>query len=378
MHLRVGQVFWPCYLPSKRLTADGSRLLAVELGKPLLNKDEDFATNYLGPTDDDRDTSDGLPTQLVAMVNVVRCLQSLSQPLQSLYITRERLQSYEEYLHTCFSSFPQTFHTSASEPLDPRVIGPLICLQNARLLLQRHNLTPSCPADLRLEAIDKCVMVARDTAMTLSRCLDPALSPKAASSEKPRLLAISASTVLCMHLWRCLLFLLFRADYAPAIILVQAASSIGGARPVNQCCGRHVEFFLHLLYSRLQKGHSGNFDEDEEMIAYVSGDLQSNPDTSWVWQERDRGWESSKLATSAPGLPPLGQGRSGSTPSVRSPAPTETEIPEWAGWEQVERSLQYLLERRPSARQASQWPPRRRSPVSPPSDASRMTIANII
>lgn len=352
--------------------------MALELGKPLLINDEDYDTDFLEYPGDDEHTSEELSTPLVAMVKVVRSFQSLNQLLKSPYIARATLQSREEYLQTCLSSFPKTFQPSALEPLDPRMILPLICLQNTRLFLQRHNLSPTCPPDLRLEAVEKCVMIARDTATTLRRCLDPVLSPKPASRERPQLLAMAASTLLCMHIWRCLLFLLFRADYAPAIILVQAASAIGGARPVNLCCGRHVEFFLRLLYSRLQKGHSGNFDDDEEMIAYVSGDLQSNPDISWVWPSRETGRESSKLATSAPGIPPFGASRSGSVNLVQSASLMEAETRDWSGWEQVERSVQYLLERQPNQRQETQRPSRQMSPVSPPSDASRMTIANII
>lgn len=379
---------WDRFAPSSSsphyLTADWSRLLALELGKPLLIKDEDYDTDYPDLADDEQFSGDGVlstgqSTPLLAMVNVVRSFQSLNQLLKSPYITRERLQSREEYFHTCLSLFPKTFQPSALEPLDPRAISPLICLQNARLLLQRHNLTPACPPELRLQATDKCVMVARDTAMTLSRCLEPALSPKLSSADRSRLLAMSASTLLCMHIWRCLLFLLFRGDYLPAIVLVQAASAIGGARPVNLCCGRHVEFFLRVVYSRLQQGHSGDFDDDEEMIAYVSGDLQSNPDTSWVWQGRGSGMESSKLATIAQELPPFDQAHAtGPINNVKSPVLLDREATHWGGWDHIEGSIRYLLERQEKQRRETQTVPQQHPSVSPPSDTSRMTIANII
>jgi Fungal specific transcription factor domain len=363
--------------------ADHSRLLALELGKPLLIKDEDYDTDYPEPADDeqffsDADDSTGQSTPLLAMVNVVRSFQSLNQLLKSAYITRETLQARQEYLQTCLSLFPKVFQPSALEALEPRTIAPLVCLQNALLLLQRHNLTPMCPSDLRLQAIDSCVMVARDTAMTLSRCLDPALSPKHSRAQRSQLLAMSASTLLCMHIWRCLLFLLFRADYLPAIVLVQAASAIGGARQVNLCCGRHVEFFLRVLYSRLQQGHSGDFDEDEEMIAYVSGDLQSNPDTSWVWQGSEMGVETSKLTASTQALPLFEQTHSVPTNNAKSPVLMDQDVKEWGGWEHVERSVRYLLEGQQKQKRETRRPPQPPLSVSPPSDTSRMTIANII
>ena len=354
--------------------------MALELGKPLLIKDGDYDTDYPEPAEDEQITVDavnstGQPTPLLAMVNVVRSFQSLSQLLKLPYIPPETLQSREEYLHSCASLLPNRFQLSASEPLDPRAIAPLICLQNARLLLQRHNLNPACPPDLRLQAIDKCVRVARDTATTLSRCLDPALPHKHALPERTRLLALSASTLLCVHIWRCLLFLLFRADYVAAIVLVQAASVIGELRQVNLCCGRHVEFFLQVLYSRLQQGHSEDFDDDEEMIAYVSGDLQANPDTSWIVQGRETGIESSKLAKSAQGRPSFDQAGPGPVNSVGSPMLLDQKERDWEGWEQVERRVRFLLERQGTQRRETQ---RAQPPVSSPSDASRMTIANII
>lgn len=312
------------------------------------------------------------------MLNVVRSYQSLDQLLKSPYITPETLHSREEYLQTCLSLFPKTFQPFALEPLDPRAILPLICLQNARLLLQRHNLNPACPSDLRLQAIDQCVMVARDTAVTLSRCLDPASSPKHGATERSRMLAISASTLLCMHIWRCLLFLLFRADYHAAIVLVQAASAIGAARQVNLCCGRHVEFFLGLLYSRLQQGHPGDFDDDEDMIAYVSGDLQSNPDTSWVWPGRGTSVDSSMFVKGARAVLPFDQGRPVPIDNVKNPVLMDQEARDWGGWDHVERRVRYLLERQQKQRQEIQGSAQPQPSVSPPSDTSRMTIANII
>lgn len=358
--------------------------MALELGKPLLVHDEDYDTEYPEPAEEEQIKSNGEHsteqfTPLSTIVRVVRSFQSLVELRKSSYIPRETLLSREDYLCTFFSSFPKTFQPSSSGFLDPRAIGPLVCLQNARLLLQRHNLTPACPSELRLEAIDNCVMVARDTATILSRCLDPSLSPKQAPAERSRVLATSASTLLCMHVWRCLLFLLFRRHYHPALVLVQAASAIGGARPVNLCCGRHVEFFLRLLYSRRQQGHSADLDEDEEMIAYVSGDLQSDPYASWVWQARDSGIDLRNLAKTVPGLPSFDQVRSGLTNNVKHTALTDPERKEWSGWEKVEREIRFLHEQQQIQQQ--QLPSRlsqQQAPSSSPSDTSRMTIANII
>ena len=200
----------------------------------MLIKDEDYDTNYPKPTDNEQIAgnevySTAYSAPLLAMVNVVRFFQSLNQLLKAPYITQEMLQSHEECFNTCPSLLPKTFQPSAPEGLDPRAIAPLIYLQNARLLLQRHDLAPECPPNLRMQTINKCVMMAQGKAKALSRCLDPTLFPPHTLPEKSLLLAMSASTFSCMHIWRCLLFVLFCADCLPAIVLVQAASIIGGA-----------------------------------------------------------------------------------------------------------------------------------------------------
>ena len=152
------------------------------------------------------------------------------------------------------------------------------------------------------------------------------------------------------------MFVVRAIDYLPAIVLVQAASIIGGARQVNLCCGRHVEFFLRLLHSRRQSGLPDEFDNNEEMIAYVLGDLQSNTDTSWVWHGRETGVEEGKLAVGAQGSPSFDQTRSGPIHDIKSLVLTDQECRDWKGWEQVNRSVQFLLEQQENHQRDIQRP----------------------
>ena len=294
------------------------------------------------------------------------------------YITQENLQAREEYLQSCLSMFPKAFQQSASGPLDPRIIAPIVWLQNARLSLQRHNLTPLSPRNLRQYAIDQSVLVAQETAKILSRCLNSKLSPSWIRADRSVSLASSASTWLCMHIWRCILLLLFRADYFRAIDLVQAASEIGGARQVNEYCGRYIEFFLSALYNRLRDGQSTNLDEDEEMIAYASGDLQNNPDVSWVWNGGNGsgdGSRSSQQSRSNTSFDPIGQRV---VKRLKSPPSTDNESIGWDEWHHIERRVRFLLEQQQGRRQQGQRSPTQPPTKSSPGDASRMTIASII
>lgn len=150
--------------------------------------------------------------------------------------------------------------------------------------------------------------------------------------------------------------------------------------------GRYVSFFLKCLLERLQHGNSQALDQDEEIIAYVSGDMQGTTDGSWIWQGSETG---SKLEA---------------IPSQTSPNPTaqnghgsEREN-DWEGWDWVERTVEYLANelhrRNQERREVPAVAPRHIEPqhkLSPDSIASsgsaiprssppssRMTIANII
>ena len=264
----------------------------------MLIDDADCDTEYPEPVDDQYITPNGIlrggeSTPLLPTIHVVRSFQFLTKLFKSSWITPETLQSTENYLATCMTLFPKQLLLSSTEPLDPRSIAPLVYFQNARLLLHRHNLSPSCPPGFRLHAVNQCAHIALDTARLLSRCIAHTLSSDL-NDWRP-LLAASASTLLCTHIWRCILFLLFRAEYAPASILVEAASAIGDSRLVNISCGRNISFFLRSLLERMRLGQAEDLETDEEIMVYVSGDMQSSPDNGWVWQGSETGADLSNL-----------------------------------------------------------------------------------
>ena len=67
-------------------------------------------------------------------------------------------------------------------------------------------------------------------------------------------------------------------------------------------------------------------EEDEEVIAYLSADLQGNLDQAWVWQDDQEGKET-------PSLP--------SAPLTQVDGEREAE---WENWERVVEELKKLLE----------------------------------
>jgi hypothetical protein len=187
--------------------------------------------------------------------------------------------------------------------------------------------------------------------------------------------------MLCTHIWRCLLILIFREDFAAASVCVQACKVIGDHHIAMASCGRYVAFFLRVLLDRLRRNDSAPIDRDEEMLAYVSGDMQSTATGSWIWQGSETG-------TQLENVPSRSSPYASATPGGAGRVSNDSE---WEGWDWIEGTLQYLAgelrqrsyERRniPSVRVAAVAHKIEESAGSTSRSSapnSRMTIANII
>ncbi|KAJ5819148.1 hypothetical protein N7474_004739 [Penicillium riverlandense] len=309
------------------------RLLALEMGKPVLINDQDCDTDLPCPVDEQVMTEDAgilesqQTTALLATIHVVRSIGQLTRTLRLPTVSPATLETFERHFNTCLATFPPQFHPKNDEYLDPRSLAPVIYLQNARLILHRHNISPFSSFAARSSAMDYCVSTSLDTAQLLSRCM----RSQSEGDDWQSLLASCAGTLLCTHIWRCMLFLLFRQEYAGALACIQASAAIGDARSVNASCGQYLSFFLRTLLERLQRGDgSSDLEHDEEMLAYASGDMQGSSDGSWVWQGSETG---SQLEGISP--MPSNAGARGST--------CQPQDNEWEGWEWIEKTVQYLL-----------------------------------
>jgi hypothetical protein len=367
--------------------------------------DSDCDTEYPEPVDDEyiadnEVPQDGQPTPLLATIHIVRSVQTLVRLFKSECISPEAINSFGKHLDACHSLFPPPLLLSSKAPLDCRSVAPIIYLQNVRMMLYRHNLSPFCKHEARHRAVDACVDIALNTSHVMSRCLGR--TPATRND-----LAVSATTLLCTHLWRSTLFLVFRGKYEQASTLVHALSTIGSARSVTIDCGRHIAFFIKCIVDRLQSGLPGDFEQDEELMAYVSADMQSSAENSWVWQGSETGANLSAESNlhqgrinvsngnGGPGWPPFARADLRQIPYDR--VLVEETPRDWNGWEEVERSLRDLWEQQDRQRQkqrqqtqfresyhpqAAATPPRLQPPRQPQvpvsSGNSTMTIANIV
>ena len=277
-------------------------------------------------------SSSGL-TQFDFMIQVARTVPHLQRAFKNSVIPPPTLESIEDQINRCMTGMPQHHQLKAVDYLDPGPTGPVVYLQNIRLLLHRHNLNPACSLEVRRMALDNCLAAAQDTARILSRIMQdqPPSTPKTANLSTPPparwedTLRSASSAFLCMHIWRCTLFLAACGDYEGALLCAIASQAIGKQRIVNSVCGRYLEFFLSVLSEKGPQDR-GQLVQDDEVLAYVSGDLQSNLDQAWIWQ-------TGKV-----------QSPRGFAPNTERNMYRESEVREWDAWPNVIAALRRFQE----------------------------------
>jgi hypothetical protein len=333
------RVWWGIYV--------WDRHMSLELGRPLLIEDADCDVSLPAAVDDHYIHDAGmlvpngaspLTNFILPIIHVVRAVSQLIKTLKSPIISPSTLTTFDTHFASCMSAFPPSCQLSANEPLDPRMLAPICHLLNARLILHRHNLTTSCPPEVRSNAIEQCIRASLDSTNLFARAMasstpsNPAIPP----------FGPTANAMTCTHIWRCTLFLLFGGHFDAALTCIRASGSIAGRRDVNVACGRNMAFFLTVLIEKRRnggmagsKGYRGEREMDEELMAYVSGDLQASTENSWVWVGSETGMNI--------GGGNSGGGKPGPSPTLMAGGMedgtivlTDAEARDWGGWERVE------------------------------------------
>ena len=342
--------------------------MSLETAQPLLIDDDDCDVDLPYPVDDQyiKSTGVALPvgvepsqTSFTAAIHIARFVGQLKNTLRSPSIDASTLAEFDAHFASCVTAFPAHCQFGSTLALEPQSLPPLLQLQNTRLVLHRHNLSTMCPAELRYIALDHSVAVARDTAHLLSRVMHTSAGVSGHGTDHDswqRKLAGAVTASLCTHIWRCTLLLAFRGYYAEAMTCVQVSAAIGELRPINTACGRYLSFFLRMLGDKLharQEGYSNvNLEHDEEMMAYVSGDVQGSVEGNWVWQGSV---PDVSLDTYTAGMGPstripsmaLSSSSYGGPPTSSPGGMSVEEAQKWDGWEEILWRLRTLLQDRP-------------------------------
>ncbi|KAL5382337.1 hypothetical protein PMIN03_010793 [Paraphaeosphaeria minitans] len=370
------RLWWAIYVQD-RLTSLGVNL-------PFTIHEDDNDVSLPSPIDDRYITSLNVPypqntpaSPFLALIGTTRLVSGIRQSLKSDIITSSDLQAHEEQFRSTLSELPEAYNPHSDARLEPSSLMPIFALHFARFQLYRRNLSPACaPAD-RGAALTHCAAVAHDTAKILQRALRT-LDPDKSWARR------MASNTVCLHFWRCILILSLQKDFQTAQIIISASAAMGNIRKINTACGKNMIFFLEQLAERARRGDGRRyqFADDEELLAYASGDLQSSLEHSWAWAGAT-GWTTQARGSS--------DGPAGA--DLHAP---DTGARQWPGWGAVEYMISTLMGlQKQSERSTPAYYPTPHNPVkrvqmasdaaaspkpaaAPPSNASRISIANII
>ncbi|POS85188.1 hypothetical protein EPUL_005105 [Erysiphe pulchra] len=332
------RIWWGIYI--------WDRQISLEYGRPPFIKDTDCNVSLPNAIEDHQiyEAVVSLPSNnnpcnmILPILNVIRAISPLINTLMTPVIDESSLKMFDAHFSACIAAFPPSFMLNSHEPLDPQALVPMCYLMNARLVLHRHNLTILCQLDARLNAIEQCIRTSLDSAALISRAM--------AWTKLSQSFGTAAHAMTCTHIWRCTLFLLYGGQYDAALTCIRASSLIGTLRDVNICCGRNIAFFLDVLIERRRSGSLlGSRDQhhlDEEIIAYLSGDLQANLDNSWVWLDNESGLTLDECNERDNILPNF-YTREGVNNDESKSIHSESDLSDWGGWQRIEYQVSLLI-----------------------------------
>ncbi|KAK7948631.1 fungal-specific transcription factor [Apiospora aurea] len=350
LHLEVGapsrleadmrrRVWWSIYILD--------RTMSLDMGRPSLIHDADCDVTLPEAIDDHYLHAEGpvhplnadsLTHSLHVILNVVRSMPAIAQARSSLPITPTRLSAFDTHFANCQRAFPAACDPENPLPIPPHMLMPMAYLLSARLLLHRHNLAPTCPPDIRSNAIAQCSYTAAETAKLIARTNAS--------------LADTATALLTTHIFRSALFLVMTEQHELAGVCIRALKSIDIRRDVAVPCGRFLSLFLSAVANKraevaayLPRSVPGfgaqrpppaaalqeALYRDEELLAYLSADLQGGVESAWVWvgAERDT-------------MPAAASASSGIVRSENRTGLSAEDVRDWIGWDRLDGQLRGL------------------------------------
>ncbi|KAK2596723.1 hypothetical protein QQS21_006178 [Conoideocrella luteorostrata] len=325
------------------------RTMSTEMGHPFLIDDVDCDVSLPAAVDDQYLREGGtlvpngaepLTHSLLAVIHVVRSYTALIKALENPVVSTTQLSTFDTHFKKCLSTFPPACDPASTVALAPHFLAPLAYLFHARLLLHRQNLSPNCPPDVRLAAVESCNHVALETASLISRT-------KSAAD--------GATALLTGHIFRSTLFLLLTGYVDHATTCIRALAAIDARRDITLSCGRFLGFFVATLGAKRTEyasylSHRSSIDQsallmslarDEELLVYVSADVQASPNRSWLWSFHDRDAAPAKTGIASQGQ--NGSNENGLFSSEQRTGLNEEERREWGGWARLESMVRSIV-----------------------------------
>ncbi|MCJ1285244.1 hypothetical protein MMC26_004584 [Xylographa opegraphella] len=359
------RIWWSIYV--------SDRLLSLALSRPPGIDDDhcDFRKPALiGETEETPQSFSRGSESVVAVDLLTEVARSISTALKagnSTVTSAQSIRTMNEQFLECFANLSPHHQPHSSRYIDPFTMLPIVFLQDAHLTVHRRHLSPFYSAEIRSSSIDSCLGIARNTANYLVRTLrDPSTAhdSELATVSWNNKIRSAASAFLCLHIWRSSLILAFGGDYRSAQICARTSAAIGDARPVNVLCGRYLEFFLQQLRAALQRGEGSYLERNEDMLAYISSDLQNDVEHAWIWQAGGMSRTESEARATGDAAPPLSQ--------------DTIDVP-WNGWSRVLDALEVLEAQRhdrPDLYSTRASPPKREAGfLSPRTEANSIAVS---
>ncbi|CAK7219472.1 hypothetical protein SBRCBS47491_003855 [Sporothrix bragantina] len=285
-------------------------------------------------------------------------------------------------------------------------LNSVVYLLHTRLILHRHNLAPYATQpqrssihqphshhqsqhhqhahqnqQTRISAVEQCTHTALETATLVRRAglageyIEGDSSNNSMSNDQLAN-ASGATSLLTSHLMRCTLFLLLTGHTDAAALLIRALSAISAVRrEVATPCGRFLAFFTSCLafkraeytaylaratppQSQQQQQQSAPppqqlvgpppqtlYDaliRDEELLVYVSADMQSSLESAWVWDGESISNDRSSSPTFTAPPVPVSSDINSLTRLESRMGLTEEESRDWGGWNRLENRVRSL------------------------------------
>jgi hypothetical protein len=279
------------------------------------------------------------------VIPVIRFVGQLIEVLKTRIITRDVLEQYDSYFQSMSHHVPEQLSLNSDGWLDPFVFSSIVPLLMVQFQLYRHNLNGYATAQERQEALFRCHQVGMQTVKFLNRVMRNPPHPiettfpgasRGQDTWQPRLNKV-VHNMVCRHTWRCTLIFCLRGDFDSALTCVEFSKAIGDVRKLNIACGRNLAFFLDQLLERTSRGTpQRDIEADLELIAYASGDLQGSQD-GFVWTGVKPSQQNPSNAFTAASVRMLVDD---SPPSALL---TDAEIHDWGGWAKVEEKIGRLI-----------------------------------
>lgn len=335
------------------------RSLALELGRPVMINDDDCDLKLPAAVDDHHIHDGGIQVPagqdalthfLLPIIHTVRSYAALIREFHNPSVPPARLAAFDQHFGTCLQTFPAACDPGNTVPLAPHFLLPLTYLLSARLLLHRHNLNPSCAPDVRIAAVEQCYHTASETVSLIART--------------NRALTDAATALFTMHVFRCSLFLLVAGDISRALTCVGVLANMQSRRDIVITCGRYIAFFTSALTAKRAEftamldrtaphqpfagpshtpSRQAQLQEmllrDEELLVYLSADLQGSPACSWIWSGPEPDPAAAATAAGASQVPTESPGLVSVEHRIGL---TSEECRQWGGWDQLEGSIKNM------------------------------------